>query len=143
MNGRSIEEYKRRCIENYMKPASERDPNLNDPADIPRLATATNGHGLRKPVNEAEARKRAVENSAYSISAKRVRTERDMEDYQKNLSTIKIEAEEQVRKPMGISCKIPSKFSHFQALALTLTLLKLKSKLSNRIILMGFYLKIL
>lgn len=105
MNGRELEDYKRRCILNYMKPASERDPDLEDMPNMPRLASATNGHGLRKPANKAEARKRAVESSAYSVVAKRARTERDMEDYQKSLSRIKIEAEEQVKKLPKTSLK--------------------------------------
>lgn len=59
--------------------------------------TATHGFGLQPPpLSEAEKRKRDEEERAYSISAKRARTEQDSELYEYELSQIKLEAERQV-----------------------------------------------
>lgn len=67
------------------------------------LVSATNGFGLRAPVDEESERKRRSEETAYSLRAKRVKTEQDIEEYQNTLASIKLETEEQVPK------SIPSK----------------------------------
>lgn len=104
MNGRSIEDLKRLHILNYLKPPSERDPQLEKLPAIPRLATATNGFGLRQQASEAEERKRDADNIAYSVRAKKARTEEEMKDYERTLSQIKLEAEEQVSNFKSRKC---------------------------------------
>lgn len=88
-------------VQNYLRLQFGNDPNyteiLNRLPSLGRpLVSATNGFGLRAFENEAEIQKKREENEAYSMCAKRIKTEQEVAEYERTLTSIKLEAEEQV-----------------------------------------------